>query len=80
MKHFEGIREEQLGKECDNKHGESFNIDEMEGWRVQLFQFLYVASNPVVAHFFIEENQTIEGNQVYDIQTNQSNENEEGKM
>ena len=52
----------------------------LEGWRVQLFQFLYMASNPVFAHFFIEENQTIEGNQVYDIPTNQSNENEEGKM
>ncbi|XP_046855318.1 uncharacterized protein LOC124448351 [Xenia sp. Carnegie-2017] len=49
-----GIREEQLSKECNNKHGESFNIDEME-----------------------EENKTMEGNQVYDVPTNQSNENEE---
>ena len=52
----------------------------MKSWGVQLFQFSYVASNPVVAHFFIEENQTTEGNQIYDILINQSNENEEGKM
>ena len=52
----------------------------MEGWRVQLFQFLYVASNPVVAHFFIEENETTEGNQMYNNPMNQSTENKEGKV